>query len=368
MTDHGAPNLPAVAQSVAAGQDQLIAADPASVAVEYDHLDPSHLIGSQLVVDSLDDDSAFDDDDDASSVSASLTPSVSEGNWEKGRRYHSYKSAKYFVPNDDEEQNRLELQHQIWYIVLSGRLYLAPLDKSAIRNALDLGCGTGSWAIDFADTHPNCQVLGTDLSPIQPSNVPPNCSFMVDDAGADWAFSHKFDYIHTRSISSGIRDWDRLLEQAFENLRPGGWVELHELHMPIKCDDGTAGPDSAIIKWSQGVYEATKKFGIDMLASLKHAERLRERGFVGVEETHIKWPIGPWPKGEKEKKIGFMFQQDIAGNLRGISQKIFTQILGQSDEEFDKFITQTHDDMMNPKIHAYFPVDIFWAQKPLDNV
>ncbi|KAM3415712.1 hypothetical protein BST61_g9226 [Cercospora zeina] len=36
-------------------------------------------------------------------------------------------------------------------------------------------------AIDFADEHPDCQVLGTDLSPIQPVFVPPNCRFEIDD-------------------------------------------------------------------------------------------------------------------------------------------------------------------------------------------
>lgn len=27
---------------------------------------------------------------------------------------------------------------------------------------------------DFADEYPNCEVIGTDLSPIQPTWIPPN--------------------------------------------------------------------------------------------------------------------------------------------------------------------------------------------------
>lgn len=34
---------------------------------------------------------------------------------------------------------------------------------------LDLGTGTGIWAIDFADEYPSANVIGTDLSPIQPT-------------------------------------------------------------------------------------------------------------------------------------------------------------------------------------------------------
>jgi len=259
-----------------------------------------------------------------------------------------------------------ELQHRIWYIVFNGDLYLSPLEKDKLKNVLDIGCGTGgllllillkcevnkstAWAIDFADTHPNCEVLGTDLSPIQPSKVPLNCSFMVDDAGKDWAFDRKFDYIHTRLISSGIRDWDRFIKQAFENLTPGGWLELQEFHFPVECDDGTAAEDTPLMKWSREIYDATKKVGIDMSASFKHIERLRNTGFVKMEESCSKWPIGPWPKGRKEKKMGAMIAKDLADNLRGVSQKMFMQILGKSQEEFDTFITQVHDDIFNPKV------------------
>lgn len=38
--------------------------------------------------------------------------------------------------------------------------------------------GTGNWAIDFADAYPMCDVLGTDLSPIQPQYVPVNCRYV----------------------------------------------------------------------------------------------------------------------------------------------------------------------------------------------
>jgi hypothetical protein len=205
-----------------------------------------------------------------------------------------------------------------------------------------------AWAMDFADAHPKCRILGTDLSPIQPTSIPVNAEFIIDDANAQWAFGKKFDYIHTRSITSGIKDWDRLLQQAFDHLNPGGWIELHELHMPIKCDDGT-GP-SALIYWSELVSEASAKLGIDMGASLKHADRLRDIGFTQVQETHIKWPIGPWPKGKKEKRIGAMFQQDLVENLKGVSQKVFMQILGQSEEEFETLTKKAYDDAYNPKV------------------
>lgn len=45
-----------------------------------------------------------------------------------------------------------------------------------------MATGVGDWAIEMGDLFPDSQVLGNDLSPIQPDMVPPNVSFFIDDA------------------------------------------------------------------------------------------------------------------------------------------------------------------------------------------
>ena len=52
-------------------------------------------------------------------------------------------------------------------LILENKLHLAPLGKT-IQKVLDIGTGTGIWAIDFADEYPSASVIGTDISPIQP--------------------------------------------------------------------------------------------------------------------------------------------------------------------------------------------------------
>lgn len=54
------------------------------------------------------------------------------------------------MPNDKEEQNRMDLQHHICLLALRGRLYKAPVIEKPQR-VLDLGTGTGTWAIDFGE-------------------------------------------------------------------------------------------------------------------------------------------------------------------------------------------------------------------------
>jgi SAM-dependent methyltransferase len=109
-----------------------------------------------------------------SSTTTSLTPSILDFKTENGRRYHAYREGTYYLPNDDKEADRLDLQHHVWRMTLDGALYVAPIPKT-LGAALDLGCGTGIWAIEFAEEHPSATVIGVDLSPIQPAWVPPNC-------------------------------------------------------------------------------------------------------------------------------------------------------------------------------------------------
>jgi len=70
------------------------------------------------------------------------------------------------------------MQHRATFLAAGGELLYAPVKDP--RTIIDLGTGTGVWAIDIADKYPDAQVIGVDLSPIQPSFVPINLKFEVD--------------------------------------------------------------------------------------------------------------------------------------------------------------------------------------------
>ena len=168
-----------------------------------------------------------DDEESASSVS----PSVFEFPEENGRTYHKFKAGRYPLPNDEEEQNRLDLQHQLFLLTQRQKLLLCPVDLSRVHRALDLGTGTGIWALDFGDANPQSKVLGVDLSPIQPEWVLLNVSFRINDIEdivilslcssyhllliSQWLYMFKLDLIHGRMLAYSIRDWPRLFKQSF---------------------------------------------------------------------------------------------------------------------------------------------------------
>jgi SAM-dependent methyltransferase len=136
---------------------------------------------------------------------------------------------EYAFPNDDIEAERLDMQHAMQSHLLGDRLFWAPIGPNP-QKVLDLGTGTGIWAIDFADMFPAAEVIGTDLSAIQPSWVPMNCRFEIDDAEADWTWDEEsFDYIHNRNFVCAIRDWPKLIRQSYQYERSWNpWTLLEQ--------------------------------------------------------------------------------------------------------------------------------------------
>jgi tRNA G46 methylase TrmB len=65
------------------------------------------------------------------------------------------------------------LQHHICKLTLDGKSHPAPI-KVDIKNVLDIGTGTGIWAIEFGSEFPSAAIVGIDLSPVSPLQfVPP---------------------------------------------------------------------------------------------------------------------------------------------------------------------------------------------------
>jgi hypothetical protein len=102
--------------------------------------------------------------DDMPSSTASVASSIFKYRQENGRTYHAYKDGAYPAPNDEIEQDRLDFQHHLLQLTFNGKLFTAVFPEGkAIHRVLDVGTGTGIWAIDFADAHPESSVIGVDL-------------------------------------------------------------------------------------------------------------------------------------------------------------------------------------------------------------
>ncbi|CUS09613.1 unnamed protein product [Tuber aestivum] len=306
-----------------------------------------------------DGDSAFGSD--VSSYVTSLSSSITNYRYENGRRYHAFREGAYVLPNDEAESDRLDLQHQMLSLLFG--LHRAPLQNP--QKILDIGTGTGIWAVEMADKFPSSEVIGNDLSPIQPSWVPPNLRFEIDDAESDWAYRlSSFDYIHTRYMIGSVLDWPKLLRQAYDFSKPGGYVELQEINCEVYSDDNTLPPNSAVEKWTLLMADAARKNKRPMDICRELQPMLEEAGFINVSREVYKLPSGPWAKDSKLKEIGAFNLVNLLEGLEGLSLALFTRVLGWSAEEVMAFLPSVRQEVQRKDVHLIWDIYVIWGQKP----
>ncbi|KAF9880626.1 methyltransferase domain-containing protein [Colletotrichum karsti] len=292
--------------------------------------------------------------DDTTSIddriyTSSLTSSILDYPMEYGRRYHAYRSGSYVLPNDEMESDRLDMAHALITRVIGNKLFLAPVEPQKVHRILDIGTGTGIWAFDASEMFPNAEIIGNDLSPIQPTWVPPNVKFEIDDVESPWV-SQKYDYIMCRYMAASIGDWPKLVKNvyeydfslllfmilcwmrglipAFRNLNPGGWAEFQDMSVEYYSDDGSYTPDHSTHSWNQTFVRTLKDIGRDPTPGPQLDGWVRGHGgFSQVMHQKFKVPIGPWAKQKHYKDIGLLNLAQILEGLEGFSLKLFCGVL-----------------------------------------
>ncbi|TPX11523.1 uncharacterized protein E0L32_007734 [Thyridium curvatum] len=304
----------------------------------------------------------------------SLKSSIMHYKWEHGRRYHAFGAGLYWyvkegyllfwgsrptnlsprsVPNDAKQQEAEDLV-----------LYLAPLPENP-QKILDLGCGTGIWVIDLADQHPSAEVIGVDISPIQPSYIPPNCRFEIDDINRDWTYPEDaFDLVHARALVGCVPDWAELDRRVLRHLRPGGWLEHVELSVHIRCDDNSLPAGSSLAQWGGLMAQVYRKIGRSAEACEVAMRAAEEAGFACVREHRVKVPIGMWPKHTDLKQWGAWNRAFMLQGLEGFALRGLTTILGWSYEQAQMYLMGVRNDLNDPNIHAYVEMCVVNGQKP----
>ncbi|KAL1965535.1 hypothetical protein VTN77DRAFT_5618 [Rasamsonia byssochlamydoides] len=163
--------------------------------------------------------------------------------------------------------------------MLDGKLFAAPI-KQPPQTILDLGTGTGIWAIDMADKFPSAHVIGNDLSAIQPSWIPPNLEFIIEDFEQEWTYDENyFDFIHTRTIMGCVQDWGWLVRQAYKCLKPNGYLELQEAPVWAWSDDGTLKEDSLWMQYQKNLRKQLKRLEERLTLPLELQAWMAEAGF-----------------------------------------------------------------------------------------
>ncbi|KEY69401.1 hypothetical protein S7711_05715 [Stachybotrys chartarum IBT 7711] len=281
-----------------------------------------------------------------------------------GRRY----CKDYFMPNDDLEQLRLALQHQVFLHVLDGELTIVPLEDPT--HLLDVGTGTGEWAIRLAELFPQCEVVGTDIAAIaETSSVPMNVFFEIEDA-EDWdRLPDYYDLIHFRSMEGAFQDWPFIYDNVFYSLKPGGWVEVQDFDTTEGLNRFRAQlpPDSPLHNLMTDLDLAAAKAGRQRGIAHMDPRVLMESGFVDVRVTEYVVPISV-----AEKSAGKIWLISCLDSLESNCLRLLTQYMDWEPEECKTACEAAAREMANIAKHPELSkglivkVRIVVARKPLD--
>ena len=260
----------------------------------------------------------------------------------------------YIVPWNMEEVNRLDFQHHLLRQALSGN-YRAPIKRS--KNILDVGCGTGRWAQEIAQTFPDANVIGLDIfdppAEANTSTKPSNYQFVMADVLKGLPFSsYQFDFIHQRSLGCAIpaTRWLQVVNELVRVTRPGGMVELVEPDNTFQ----NAGPACSQVQ--QWIIAACQRRSIDPREATQIAAYLQVAGLENVKAETFTLPVGQW---------GGRLGSTTATNMRAAClamKPLVLQHLGVSSGEYDRLLEHMFKECEQHR--SRFIIYVAYGQRP----
>ncbi|KAG8956778.1 hypothetical protein FRC04_000256 [Tulasnella sp. 424] len=242
---------------------------------------------------------------------------------------------------------------------------LDPVQRDRKCGVLDIGAGSGIWAMEMAKEFPLADVVGMDLvDPVSANDIPPNCRFEIGDANLDLGrYATAFDVVHMRSVASGIKDFKGALHNVAQTLRPQGVILLVSPAPSIYSEkkESLENQEEGKPVWSamQALNDATilstlKRGGATPAMTDDWARWLAEMPlYTNVGESEAWIPMGPWREGmnESERAAAELLRDDALKIISSFKPKL---IEGGYDEALiERWSLAAREELnaMEPKLY-----------------
>lgn len=255
------------------------------------------------------------------------------------------------MPNDEAEQTRLNVIHQIYLILLDGELTAVPITKDDPR-ILDIGTGPGDWTIEMSSLYPEAKIIATDIAVFDAGIAHvdiPNVSFQLDDARGEWTYHDSFDLIHIRGLSGAFQDWSSIYEQAFQHLSPGGYIQVSDADPAADTVSLANSKNSYLSIYASAMRSAAERAGYPRDLGHLHPSMLHAAGFVDIRVLEREIPIGLWPEDLQEKTLGKMVLIALLEGLEAYSLRHLTATAKWTADEVRDLCEKVQHELLSAK-------------------
>jgi ubiquinone/menaquinone biosynthesis C-methylase UbiE len=270
-----------------------------------------------------------------------------------GRQYLA--DAPYVLPKDDAEINRLDFQHYMLRYAMKGN-YAAPLTNPL--GILDVGCGTGRWAMEMAQLFPAANVIGVDiqrphLETAKVEALPLNYAFVQANVLEGLPFADAdFGFVHMRLVGNAIplNRWPATLGELVRITRQGGWIELVEMAPPRNAGQGAA----AIQMWTMQLMASRN---MDAFPGARLVEALRQAGLANVDYREVTLLVGNY--GGRSGRMA-------AADGIAASEALAPLIVGQgiaTAGQYDQALATMQREFVAPTGTCVWPFSVAFGQR-----
>ena len=194
------------------------------------------------------------------------------------------------------------------------------------------------------------------------NSVPPNCSFIVDDAEDEWLFSHPFNYIHARNIVTCFKDGKSVLRSAYSALEPGGYLEIQDPILPVAWGEEPPA-DSQFLLWNKLSLEAAEAAGRPWTNTRKYEGWMRDLGFEQVTVRKFITPCGTWMDGKREKELGTWTLGNWLQALEAMTTRNLSRI-NWTPEQCQDLVARVSRELTSGTIKPLMEILVTYGRKP----
>ncbi|KAJ1306986.1 hypothetical protein OPQ81_007966 [Rhizoctonia solani] len=200
--------------------------------------------------------SPYDTDSDTASLSSHHSASTLSSQEARayfqevgGRLYPTDPAIPIFLPQDEQENRRLDHEHIALKLVM-GRNYVGPVashlryePNAPRKRVLDIGTQQGTWVQEMASEFPHVDFVSLDFSPMAAHIPRENITFEVYDLYAGLAEADaSFDMVHIRHTANKVGNYSFLIQELHRVLRPGGLLISGEFENETYSADNPSVP------------------------------------------------------------------------------------------------------------------------------